>query len=62
MCVETTKVCLFKCVKKNVQIKHKKYGKGGHRNLAFSTLELILRCYLRNRSGSLLYSPARQPV
>ena len=33
MCIETTKVRLFKSVK-NVQIKHKKYGKGGHRNLS----------------------------
>ena len=33
MCVEFTKVHLFKSVK-NVQMKPKKYGKGGHRNLS----------------------------
>ena len=36
MCVETTKVRLFKCVEKNVQIKHKKY------DIKFTVREFLL--------------------
>ena len=61
MCVKTTKVRRFMNMKKTVQIEHKKYGKGGHRNL-LDHLKLIFRCNPRSRSGFEVCPPAPQHV